>query len=1325
MSGEGTNVGRIYVSLGLKNETGPDIAKATASIKTLENAFKSSGKNIESSLGNAFKGITTQSASLGNTVSKNIGNAFSGISSKISSSLTGAKSAISSFAASSVSAFNSLTAAGERAYQKMGFFGTAMAAIFTYKIKNAIQEATSVFMKFDDQMRKVQAVTESTGTQFDELTAQARLLGATTSFTAQEAAEAMTLLGQAGFDANEVIAAMPATLNLARASMTDLGTTADIMSNIMNGFRLGADETERASDILSKAANATNTDVTQLGNAMKYVAPLAYQMGWSLEETASAAGLLSNAGIKSSMAGTVLRNSISRLLSPTAKAQGILASYGITLDAISPKTHDFAQIIDILSQSGISAADVMTVFGMRAGPGILAMMNIGTGAIRNMNQALVDSAGYAQAAADKMDAGWGGTVRRLNDMVESLQISFGGAFANILTPFLRLISVIGVAISQLPAPIIHLAAAFALITVATGTLLVGLAALPVIVKAVVAGIGLLQPVIIGIGQAALVVTGSVTALTTAMEGGLVARLALLVAGVGGVTTALVALGFVFYELEKKTQIFSKTWETLKDLWTIGTYYLGKAFDSLKKVVGDAIDGIMESLRELSEDTWLGRFIDNVAKAYDRISESLGKWRKDTHETAEAIREDEARQAESTANVQKQIERAHEGIVTSYQTVDEATGETYSSMIENASEAEGSISSTNDSLISSNNGLVDSYGNVAEAAAGVFTLENSDITKIVGDTAGTLESINGGIELADGSMIKFNESGQLVIETVDGIQRALASLPSQSLETTAGNVIDIISSGTGGSGGSSFKKVSLEDAKLQAEEQDKYLKSTEYSAKQWEAQTGHTVVFVDEGTQKTKSRPHTKGAVSTANDAILNDAGQVKKSISLEESLRRNTEFSSGTRRKESLESGVAKIGIVDPKGYADAIKRQALEEKTDAQDKGIQKALTDDIGWSGFFKTLFSGNIGTALGGSSPKEGGTFSKMWEGLNYKIPGAENYAEGSFDLSGVLKSYDKLKEKMGEVDSFSFGGLLGSIKNIGSEQDTATGKAETHRGVLGLLEGSKLGNLWDQIKGVGTEQDTAAGKGESHRVTLSDMGSVIFTSLQDSVRGIGTEQDTSKGKGEEHRGILETLESFIFTGLASSIQSIGTEQDTAKGKGEEHQSTLDIIKNTIMTPLISELSSVGSEEDTSNIKAGLLKAGLDIVVGTSMGPLVTQILGVGSQEDTTSGKTISLTSLLRIAGGISFSGTISSIKSVISTINDAITAAGRLIVKLAEAAKAKVSEYVSNSSSSASKASQMTASEKATRDANNAVYNNNVKINTVNNINSSKSTSGLTF
>src|SRR3989338_6742963 len=180
---------------------------------------------------------------------------------------------------------------------------------------------------FEYAMAQVGAVTEEAANSegFRKLTAKARELGNTTQFTSAQAAQGMKFLGMAGFNTNQILAATPAILNLAIADNMELGQSAEIVSNILNGFAMKAEQAGEAADVLAQAAIATNTDVKMLGETMKFVAPAAAAVGGSLQETTALAGVLSNAGIQSTMAGTMMRSAYLRLAAPAragAKALG-------------------------------------------------------------------------------------------------------------------------------------------------------------------------------------------------------------------------------------------------------------------------------------------------------------------------------------------------------------------------------------------------------------------------------------------------------------------------------------------------------------------------------------------------------------------------------------------------------------------------------------------------------------------------------------------------------------------------------------------------------------------------------------------------------------------------------------------------------------------------------------------------------------------------------------------------------------------------------------------------------------------------------------------
>ncbi|MDD4588870.1 MAG: phage tail tape measure protein [Parabacteroides sp.] len=1238
-------------------------------------------------------------------------------------------------------------------------------------------------MGFDDTMRQVQAITGTAGDQFDSLTSQARLLGATTSYSAQDASEAMTYLGQAGFTSNQILSAMPATLNLARASMTELGTTADIMSNIMNGFQISADDTGRAADVLSKAANATNTDVTGLGEAMKYAAPLAHQMGWSLEETAAAAGMLSNAGIKSDMAGTVLRNSITRLIAPTDKIVMILEKYGISIDMVNPKTHSLAQILDTLTAAGVTSGNMMSIFGMRAGPGMMALVNQGTGALKNMNQTLLDSGGYAQESADKMDAGWGGVVRVMDDTIEALQLSFGSAFAAILTPIVSVVSTVGYAISQLPAPIIYVASALALAGVAAGTMFLSMAALPTIVRTLTSLVAAATGEFLTYSVAVYTATGAttlmdaafalntmslsgiatgaaaaVTSLTfvsvaesiatattwaaTAAFSALDIAIGILTSPVTIIIAAIAALGLALYEFNERTQIVSKTWETLQDLWTIGAYYIGNIFDELKDSISGAVDAISGYLHDLIDDTAIGDFVDSITSAYEKVSSFFGDTKSSIHDTAESIREDEAKTAEGAANVQKSIEQANSGIVTSYNTVDKETGETYASMIENAdsvsesaTSASDSVTTSNSNIASSSEGVVAANNNVAASSSGVvdgnnnivssndnlissnnavtasspkitYTLDQTDIASISDPTKGkefvTADTLNKGLELADGSMLKFNGSGELVIETLDGIQKRLYDIGNTSLDTADSKKIWSITDNYTETDGKyvntgPVNKISLAQASAAAEEEEAYQKTPEYTEAQWILDHPRdSVVHVKSQAGAGGRAPKIADKYSNlqVNDMLVDKNKQdVIESNTItvggatgQASIERGQNYASGI-----LIKGQGKSTIANPEKYADAQKEQTQKE-------------------------MFSGGISGFLGKAPAGVPTEYDRVTESLRnangeIDIFGKAVQWVGGLSVSGVVTSItgvgvasgsatDKsnvMGKSLKSQNYISLSGIVNSIKGIGSEETTAGGKAVEHKGKLSSLVSTKFSGLWGQIRGVGSEQTTASGKGTTHKGILDRLGGTRMGSVISQITGIGSQQTTASGKGTAHKSILDRINGSKMGTIIGQITGIGTQQDTSTGKGSTHKGILDRINDSKMGSVIGQIFGVGTESDTSKGKAGFFKSGLDILNSTSMGSVIGQIFGVGTESDTSKLKAGFLQSALNLVNSVSFSGLLTAIGNVGSALDGLITRAKNMYER--------VTDYVFG----ADNASSGGSSNKSTVTTN----NNNKTTNTTNN------------
>lgn len=269
---------------------------------------------------------------------------------------------------------------------------------------------------FETAMNKVAAISQATTGELEQMKQVARELGATTQFSASDAADGMSFLAMAGFKVNEIIGAMPTVLNLAAVAQLDMATAADIASNIMAGFSMSADELSGAVDVLSKAMTSSNTNLQQLGDAMKFVGPVASSFGIQFEETAAAVGFLSDAGLQASTAGTGLR----RILTTVAQRADDL---GVKAFDAAGNMLPLADIIEQIEQSGLTAARAMEIFGDRGGPAMQVLLSRGSAALREMTADLEDSGGTAERIAKVQMQGLNGAIEELKSAWEELQLT--------------------------------------------------------------------------------------------------------------------------------------------------------------------------------------------------------------------------------------------------------------------------------------------------------------------------------------------------------------------------------------------------------------------------------------------------------------------------------------------------------------------------------------------------------------------------------------------------------------------------------------------------------------------------------------------------------------------------------------------------------------------------------------------------------------------------------------------------------------------------------------------------------------------------------------
>lgn len=290
--------------------------------------------------------------------------------------------------------------------------------------------AVKIGSDFEAQMSRVKAISGATGEEFEKLKKQAIQLGADTAFSASEAAQGMENLAAAGFTTSEIMDAMPGMLNLAAASGEDLASSADIAASTLRGFGLEASDAAHVADVLAENANRTNSSVSETGEAMKYVAPLARAAGISMEETAAAIGIMANAGIQGSQAGTTLRGAISRLSKPTDAMTAAMEELGISFYDSEGKMKSLSDQVGMMRKAMSGMTDeqknnyLVTLYGQEALSGMLALINEGEDELSSLTEAYKACDGSAEAAAETMQDNLKGAIEQLSGSAESLGIVF-------------------------------------------------------------------------------------------------------------------------------------------------------------------------------------------------------------------------------------------------------------------------------------------------------------------------------------------------------------------------------------------------------------------------------------------------------------------------------------------------------------------------------------------------------------------------------------------------------------------------------------------------------------------------------------------------------------------------------------------------------------------------------------------------------------------------------------------------------------------------------------------------------------------------------------
>ena len=444
--------------------------------------------------------------------------------------------------------------------------------------------AVKVASDFDSAMSQVAAVSGATGKDLEALRDKAREMGSKTKFSASEAAEAMNYMAMAGWKTGDMLSGIEGIMNLAAASGEDLATTSDIVTDALTALGLSAEDSGHFADILAAASSNANTNVSMMGETFKYCAPVAGALGFSAEDTAEAIGLMANAGIKSSQAGTAMRSMMTNLTGEvkfvgdafgeltiqTTNTDGSMRSLG---DILADCRAAFAQ----MSESE-KAANAEALVGKNAMSGFLAVMNAAPGDIEKLNSAINNCDGTAEKMAATMQDNLAGQLTILKSQLEELAISIG----EILMPYIRQIVgwIQGLVdwLNSLDEGTKKIIVTVALVAAALGPVLI-------VIGKVVGAVGTIMTVVPQIASA-------ISGVIAFVSGTVIPAISAVVAAIGWVPLAIAAVVAILVVLYNKCEWFR---EAVNAIWTQIKEFFVSAWEVICSFFTETIPNAWNSL----------------------------------------------------------------------------------------------------------------------------------------------------------------------------------------------------------------------------------------------------------------------------------------------------------------------------------------------------------------------------------------------------------------------------------------------------------------------------------------------------------------------------------------------------------------------------------------------------------------------------------------------------------------------------------------------------------------------------------------------------------
>lgn len=515
----------------------------------------------------------------------------------------------SKFSKGFVSAYNDLKVFGDKsatAEQKLNGLSSAfkttgglLSKNVTLPIVGVGAAAVKTATDFEAGMSEVKAISGATGSEFDALRDKAIEMSAKTKFSASNSADAFKYMAMAGWDASQMMDGIAGIMDLAAASGEDLATTSDIVTDALTAFGLQASDSAHFADVLAQASSKSNTNVGLMGETFKYVAPVAGALGYSIEDTAVAIGLMANSGIKGSQAGTALRSTITRLAKPVGEAKDAVEELRISITNADGTMKPLSQTMVELREkfAGLTEEQKAQYAAMLAGQegmsGLLAIVNASDEDFQKLTDEINNANGAAEDMASVMMDNTAGAVEQLKGALESAGILIGEK----LTPYIRQLAewITGLVekFNSLSEEEQDQIVKFGLIFAAIGPVLLILAKVISVVSIVVKAFKLFGTTMTTIKTSIDLVKAGYAGLATQM-GGIPKLIAGISTGFGGMLAPIAAVIAVVAVLVGAFVTLWKTNEEFRDNM-VGIW------NSIKESINNFFDGVIERINALGFD----------------------------------------------------------------------------------------------------------------------------------------------------------------------------------------------------------------------------------------------------------------------------------------------------------------------------------------------------------------------------------------------------------------------------------------------------------------------------------------------------------------------------------------------------------------------------------------------------------------------------------------------------------------------------------------------------------------------------------------------------